>query len=136
MPHIDSEVYDFSHRTAFATLDVVSDYWFLPIAANLQEAHSIITHGGTRFLTRTQQGATNIDATFQSKVGLVVDFSWAETLGSMPLFCSAPSDSGFMRVQRDFFSNLYMSVEHRALRLGTHHIWQREHVVTLMQGSC
>ena len=68
MPYIDSEIYDFSGSNVFATLDFVSGYWQLPLDADAQDAHSIITQRGIYSPTRTQQGATNSVANFQSKV--------------------------------------------------------------------
>lgn len=68
MPHIDSEVYDFSGSDCFATVDFVSGYWQLPLDKESRAAHSIITPNGVYSPTRTQQGATNSVANFQSKV--------------------------------------------------------------------
>ena len=68
MPHIDSEVVDFWNSDCFATVDFVSGYWQLSLDANPQAAHSIVTPNGIYAPTRTQQGAVNSVANFQSKV--------------------------------------------------------------------
>ena len=68
MPHIDSEIYDFMGSSVFATMDFCSGYWQLPLEKESQEYHSIITLEGIYSPTRTQQGAKNSVANFQSKV--------------------------------------------------------------------
>ena len=68
MPHIESEVYDFKGNTCYGTVDSVSGYWQLPLEESSQAAHSIITPNGIYSPTRTQQGAVNSVANFQSKV--------------------------------------------------------------------
>lgn len=68
MRHVDSEVYDFAGSNSFATVDFVSGYWQLPLHAELQSIHSIVTSKWSYSPTRTQQGAVNSVANFQSGV--------------------------------------------------------------------
>ena len=68
MPHVDSEVHDFSGSACFAVLDFVSGYWQLPLHPESYGKCGVITPSGTYSSTRTLPGLTNATAHFQSTI--------------------------------------------------------------------
>eukprot|EP00171_Calliarthron_tuberculosum_P004706 IDg4706t1 len=57
MPHLDSELMDFSGSKCFASIDFTSAYWQLPLDEETAEYHSVMGPKGIMTPTRTLQGA-------------------------------------------------------------------------------
>ena len=68
MPHLDSEVFDFSGSKCFASLDFVSGYWQLPLHPESYNSCGVITPHGVVISKRVLQGLANAVAFFQSSV--------------------------------------------------------------------
>jgi len=68
MPHLDSEVLDFSGSNYFASLHFFSGYWQLPLHPDSYSACGVITPRGVVISTRVLQGLANAVAFFQSSI--------------------------------------------------------------------
>lgn len=68
MPHIDSELFDFSGSSCFSVLNFVSGYWQLPVHLDSQSMCGTVTPNGVYSSTRVLQGLTNATCHFQGTV--------------------------------------------------------------------
>ena len=68
MPHLDSEVQDFSGSNCFASLDFVSGYWQLPLHPDSYSACGVVTPRGVVISKRVLQGLANAVSFFQSSI--------------------------------------------------------------------
>ena len=66
MPHLDSEMQDFSGAVFFAVIDFVSGYWQLPLHGDSVDTCGVVCPNGVNSSTRVLQGLTNAAPHFQS----------------------------------------------------------------------
>ena len=68
MPNLDAEISDMKDSKFFASINLVSGYWQLPMADESQPLHSFMKNNEVVQATRTLQGGRNSGANFQGKV--------------------------------------------------------------------